>query len=101
MSINRNGALPLRELNCSTRETLPEYILRMWPEHIEQMGALIRRMKIGYGDIADLEDMIDRANHRSIQLLQRHGRPEHIRRTREELIKLLQAQQILKTRGIA
>lgn len=99
MKKNRNR--PVYDRQPEQRETLPEYILRMWPESTEQMGTLLRRMTISYGDVADLQNAIDRTNRRSIQLLQRRGRPEHILRTREELVKLLQAQQILRARGIA
>lgn len=89
-----------RYLDPRYNESAPEYILRMWPEGYEEMSALIASMIFRPGDIEDLDAMIDRTNHRSIELLQRRGIPAHIMRTREELGKLVLAQQILKAQGV-
>lgn len=89
-----------RYLDPQYNETAPEYILRMWPEGYDEMSALLAGMIFRPGDIEDLSAAIDRTNHRSIELLQRRGMPEHIMRTREELGKLVLAQQILKAQGV-
>ena len=83
------------------RETLPELILRKWPEGEAEMDALLRSQNITYGDFADLEAEIARKNHRCIELIQRHGLPAHIMRTREECCLLIQAKTLIEACGIA
>ena len=85
----------------SQRETLPELILRKWPEGEAEMDALLRSQNITYDDLADLDAEIARKNHRCIELIQRHGLPAHIMRTREECCLLIQAKTLIESCGIA
>ena len=83
------------------RETLPEMILRKWPADRKEMHDLLHGMTISYGDVADLKRHIERTNDRCVELVQRHGVPAHIMRTREEYGVLLMAQDVLAKMGIA
>lgn len=85
----------------SQRETLPELILRKWPEGENEMDALLRSQDITYGDFADLCAEIERKNERCIELIQRHGLPAHIMRTREECCLLIKAKTLIEACGIA
>lgn len=83
------------------KETLPELILRKWPEGETEMDALLRSQDITYGDFADLCAEIKRKDERCIELIRRHGLPAHIMRTREECCLLIEAKALIETYGIA
>lgn len=76
-------------------ESLPQYILRCAPIGRTAMQALIARVDATEKDMQDLENEIERINLRSIELLEKHARPEFIERAREELNLLALAKSVL------
>ena len=59
------------------------------------MRSLIARTEVTECDVQDLENEIERINLRSIELLEKHARPEFIERAREELNLLALAKSVL------
>lgn len=92
---------PKYDKRPSEKETLPELILRKWPKGEAEMDALLRGQDITYGDYADLCAEIKRKNDRCVELVQRHGVPAHIMRTREEFCLLIEARELIDTHDIA
>jgi hypothetical protein len=78
-------------------ETMSDYDI---PERLEELRAELRAERISYGELAELQDLVEHIDRDDVELLEAAGVPEH-RFTKEQLEDLLNVETVLQHYRIA